>query len=79
MKVDDRDIIACLDRNWRSMVQVRGRLGVNMNVAAELADSLERLANAGKIERSVRETAVPKRYGGRLSIRFYRRLDTEAG
>ena len=79
MKIDDGSIIACLDRSWCTVVQVRSRLGLNINHAGELASSLERLAGAGLIERSARETGAPKRRGhketGKLSIHFYRRAN----
>ena len=77
MKIDDSSITACLDGKWCTLVQIRSRLGLNTNNSGDLPISLERLADAGKIERLVKETGVPKRRGsksvGSLSIHFYRR------
>jgi hypothetical protein len=82
MKIEDSSITACLDDSWRTVAQIRGRLGVNITHAGELVSALQRLADAGKIEKTEQETPAPRRRGkrltGKLSIHFFRRrLDVQ--
>jgi hypothetical protein len=78
MKIDDGSITACLDGSWRSVVEIRSRLRLETSRISELASSLDRLAAAGQIETSARETEAPRRRGrkvrGNLAIHFYRRI-----
>src|SRR5271168_4912448 len=82
MKIEDSSIIACLDQNWLTVAQIRGRLGVNITHAGQLVSALQRLADAGQIERAQQETLAPRRRGsklvGKLSIGSYRRRSDNA-
>jgi DNA-binding HxlR family transcriptional regulator len=70
-------IVASLDENWRTVVEIRGRLGGHSRSVGQLAATLRQLADEGHIERVERETPAPKRerrgLAGRLSIQLYRR------
>lgn len=65
-------IVASLDENWRTVVEIRSRLGGHTRSVSQLAATLRGLSDAGYIERVERETPAPKRerHGlvGRLSI-----------
>jgi hypothetical protein len=73
---DDEAILKCLDDNWRTVTQIRSRLGVPATTTG-LIDGLRRLAKVGQIERHALETAAPKRRGhairGKFAIEFFRR------
>jgi hypothetical protein len=76
LPMEHSSIIARLDENWRTVVEIRSRLGGKACCVSQLAATLRRLADAGYIERAEQETPAPKRerYGlaGRLSIQLYR-------
>ncbi len=75
-------IVASLDENWRTVVEIRSRLGGHTRSVSQLAATLRGLSDAGYIERVERETPAPKRerHGlvGKLSIQLYRRRDGPA-
>jgi hypothetical protein len=83
--IEDSSITACLDQSWRTVSQIRSRLGVSIDQAGRLASALQRLTDAGQIERVEKETSAPKlrghRIAGKLAIQFYRlrpRAETSA-
>lgn len=70
-------IVAGLDENWRTVVEIRSRLGRRARSVGQLAATLRQLADAGYIERVEQETPAPRRdrhgLAGRLLIQLYRR------
>ena len=72
----DEAILKCLDDDWRTVTQIRSRLGV-LATTTGLIDGLRRLAKVGQIERHALETVAPKRRGratrGKFVIEFFRR------
>jgi hypothetical protein len=82
LPVEHSSIVASLDENWRTVVEIRSRLGGKARSVSQLAATLRRLADAGYIERAEQETPAPKRerYGlaGRLAIQLYRQLPEPA-
>jgi hypothetical protein len=78
--IDEAALIDSLDDEWRSPAQIRIRLGIRV-WSTRLATALDRLADRDQIDRRSYETDVPKRRGGNLRIRHYRRrpLEDEQG
>jgi hypothetical protein len=83
---DDAALINSLDEVWRSPRQIRIRLGTrgirlgtrDLNYT-RVALALDRLADMDQIERRTQKIDVPKRAGGNLSIKHYRRRPLPAG
>ena len=57
--MDDAMIIAKLDRTFRSVVQIRGRLKIYDGRQELLTDALRRLAASGQIEVDYQNTTAP--------------------
>jgi hypothetical protein len=76
---DDAALINSLDEVWRSPRQIRIRLGTRDLDYARVALALDRLADMDQIERRIQKIEVPKRAGGNLSIKHYRRRPLPAG
>ena len=75
---DDAALINSLDEVWRSPREIRKRLGTRIWVYT-LALELDRLADLDQIDRRSQEIAVPKRSGGNLTIKHYRRRPFQEG
>jgi predicted transcriptional regulator len=75
MTKDDEIIASGLDEHWRTVVQIRSRLGLKAS-QVDLTGILRRLAQAGDIERQKRETIAPARRGrkqiGNRAIELFR-------
>jgi hypothetical protein len=80
MTDDDQIITRGLDRNWRTVVQIRSRLGLKPSQPG-LTSMLRRLAEAGDIEREMRTTIAPMRRGrkqiGHRVIELFRQRQIE--
>jgi hypothetical protein len=68
----DDVIVNVLDDTWRTPAQIRNRLREPATSAA-LVDALERLADAGRINRRLLDTKARKRAGGNYVLRQFRR------
>jgi hypothetical protein len=81
MTSDDELIAGILDEHWRTVVQIRSRLGIKGS-QANLTATLRRLAAAGDIEKQVRATAAPARRGnkqtGHRAIEFFRQAQSRS-
>jgi hypothetical protein len=63
----DKEIVGCLDERWRTVIQIRSRLGsFGLGGSAhDLTTTLHRLADAGEIERQTLATVAPGRRGNK--------------
>jgi hypothetical protein len=81
MAPDDELIAGILDERWRTVVQIRGRLGIKSSLP-NLTATLRRLAAAGAIEKQDRATAAPMRRGkkqtGHRAIEFFRQAQSRS-
>jgi hypothetical protein len=68
----DDVIVNVLDDTWQTPTQIRIRLQEPAE-SGPLVDALERLADAGRINRRSLDTNARKRGGGNYVIRQYRR------
>lgn len=59
-EMDDRALIFYLDDTWRSVVNIRSRLGKAKGEAWQLTDVLRRLAESSLIEAKKQVIPVPK-------------------
>jgi len=71
--IDETDLIKRLDEEWRSPSEIRHSLKVRGR-SPEIAETLKKLADSGKIDRIIRRTPVIKSNGANLTIKLYRRL-----
>jgi hypothetical protein len=67
---DDQKILDCLDGNWRTISQIRTRLGERTSYG-KLPSALQRLVDSGRIERCALETNAAKAKGARSSAKMF--------
>ncbi len=74
----DHVIVNVLDDTWRTPAQIRIRLREPVG-SGPLVDALERLADAGGIDRRLVDTKARKHGGGNYVLRQYRRRPGRTG
>ena len=69
---DENDVLLVLDDEWASVSKIRSRIGPSGR-SVKFASILERMADAGMIDRTFEVTNAAKWHGKPLKLSFYRR------
>jgi hypothetical protein len=72
---DEDSIIAVLNDQWATVVQIRSRMGRGTG-SHKIAHALAQMAIVGKIEKKLEKTIAPKRNTKPMLLSFYRRRTT---
>ena len=75
-ETDQVNLVNSLDDTWRTPTQIKWTFKPK-GWAFDVAMALERLADAGQVDRKSQRTVAPKRRGGNLTIQLYRRRQGE--